>query len=151
MRVWFWRLGALLIMGVILVNIYDYWTEPPATLFEQLLGDTVIPRHKLEENILSLLDRGYSCDEILQTIAEVRWFVREQFLKLPSEEAKLLLASRLAKEREKRIKEAEKHPDVYHGGLTWLRFRKSLFGYRPKESSPCPRGIRQTKTNGGKE
>jgi len=149
MQVWFWRLGTLLITGVILVGTYDHWTEPPATLFEQLLSDTVIPRHKLDESIPSLLDRGYSCDEILQTIAEVRWFVREKFLKLPSEDAKSVLTSRLAEEREKRIKEAGKHPGVYHGGLTWLRFKKAFFGYRSKESSPCLQGVK--KTNGEKE
>ena len=143
------RLGTLLIVGLLSISAYDYWTEPPPTLFEQLLSDTFIPRHKLEESIPSLLDRGYSCDEILQTIAEVRRFVREHFLRLPSEEAKPLLASRLAKETEKRIKEAEKHPNVYHGGLTWLRLKKALFGSRSKESSPCLQGVKQT--NGEKE
>jgi len=138
MRVRFWLLGLLLILALLVASAYDYWTEPPPTLFEQLLSETPIPGHKLEESIPSFLDRGYSCDEILLTIAEVRRFVRERVLEVPTEEVRSELALRLADERKKRANEAAKHPDVYHGGLAWLRLKKTLFGYRPKESSPCP-------------
>jgi hypothetical protein len=142
-------LGGLLVMGIIVVSAYDHWTEMPSRLFEQLLGDSVLPRHKLEENIPSFLERGYSCDEILRTITEVRFFIRQQLLNVPKEEVSSVLVLRLAKEKNKRINEAEKHPDVWHGGLMWLKLKKSVFGDRSKRTSSCPQEIKQM--NGGKK
>jgi hypothetical protein len=130
MSVWYRRLGGLLVIGLMVVSAYNYWTEPPPTLFEQLLSESIIPRHKLEESIPSLLERGYSCDEILRTITEVRLFIRQQLLKAPTEEVKSLVTLRLAEEKSKRGNETAKHPDVYHGGLAWLRLKKTLLSVR---------------------
>lgn len=97
----------LAVIVLLAFSAHDYWTERPQTLFEQLLDKSITPGRSLEDSIPSLLERGYSCVEILRTIAEVRWFIREHLLKVPENEVGTLVASRLAEERKKRSKEAE--------------------------------------------
>ena len=138
MSVWAWRLFFLLIVTLLLVSAYDHWTKPPSTLFEQVWEQSLVPRQKLEDSIPSFLERGYPCDDILQTIVEVRWFMRNLLREdHPSERVRQVVAMRRAQEKGKRATEAEKYPNVYHGGLTWLRLKKSLFGSSQKDPQPC--------------
>lgn len=131
------RLFLLTTAIVIALFAYWHWTEPPPTLFERLLETTPIPNHKLEDAVPSLLERGYSCDEILLTIAEVRAFIRRQVLKVSQDAVQSLVALRLAEERERRTLEARTHPHVYSGGLMWLRLKKAVLGGQ-NAPSQCP-------------